>query len=223
MFHVKLFLFTLFLLPLCLWGQQMGTATLETKHLPAMPVKDSAVERFLIESLGFKSLSDVEKDWFYWTNYSRKDPKRFWDSVVVPLMIVFPPLRNSYSASLKKELNKALPLPMLKPNPLLAKVAHKHAKELSAKKMDVSHTSPSGATFQERMESIGIQYCAGENISYGSWEPVLMLTLLYIDDGVPDVGHRKSLLNPAFVEMGIGVGVFPDKKVLIVQDFACAQ
>ncbi len=223
MFHVKQHLFILFLFPVCLFGQQMGITTLETRALPRMPIRDTAVERFLSESQGFNSLSSVQRDWFYWTNYSRKNPKRFWDSVVVPLMDVFPPLRNSYSASLKKDLFNTPSLPLLKPNAPLTKVADKHAKELAAKNVNPSHTSPSGATFQYRMEGIGIQFCAGENISYGLWEPILMLTLLYIDEGVPDLGHRKSLLTPTFVEMGIGVGAFPDKKVLIVQDFACAQ
>jgi uncharacterized protein YkwD len=46
---------------------------------------------------------------------------------------------------------------------------------------------------------------------------------LYVDEGVPDLGHRKTLLNPSFVEMGIGVGHYPENKVMVVQDFACDQ
>ncbi len=68
-----------------------------------------------------------------------------------------------------------------------------------------------------------VKRCAGENISFGPDNAVLMLVLLYIDEGVPDLGHRKTLLNPSFVEMGIGVGAYPDNKVMVVQDFACDQ
>jgi uncharacterized protein YkwD len=94
---------------------------------------------------------------------------------------------------------------------------------MASKKASPSHTSPSGSTFQSRMEAAGIKKCAGENISFGPGNTIMMLTLLYIDEGVPDFGHRKTLLDPSFTEMGIGVGVFPDKKLMVVQDFACNQ
>jgi uncharacterized protein YkwD len=50
-----------------------------------------------------------------------------------------------------------------------------------------------------------------------------MLVLLYIDEGVPEMGHRKTLLDPSFVEMGIGVAPYPDNKVMVIQDLACDQ
>jgi hypothetical protein len=31
------------------------------------------------------------------------------------------------------------------------------------------------------------------------------------------------LLNPSFVEMGVGVGAYPGDKYMVVQDFACSQ
>jgi hypothetical protein len=31
------------------------------------------------------------------------------------------------------------------------------------------------------------------------------------------------LLDPAFVEMGIGISNYPDNKVMVIQDFACNQ
>jgi uncharacterized protein YkwD len=168
-------------------------------------------------------LNPVEKEWFYWTNYSRSNPKRFWDSVVEPILAVYPGFRNSYTNSLKKDLYQSPALPLVKPSSILAQSAQSLATALAAKNAAPSHTAPSGATFEDRMKAISIKRCAGENISFGLPNPVLMLVLLFIDEGVPDLGHRKTLLSSNFVEMGIGVGPYPGNKYMIVQDFACSQ
>ena len=201
----------------------MGTTSLPVKDFPRLPSREVAIEEYLNQFPETGSLSQLKKDWFYWTNYSRSNPKRFYDSIVEPLLKSFPNLRNSYSISLKKDLYNTKPLPLLRPNTSLDKIAQTFAAEMASKKASPSHTSPSGTTFQSRMESAKIQKCAGENISFGPDNPVLMLVLLYIDEGVPDLGHRKSLLDPNFVEMGIGIGQYPDKKLMVIQDFACAQ
>jgi hypothetical protein len=223
MFHVKHLLFLVFFIPIASCAQKMGTTTLEVKSLPSLPVRDLSVDNFLLLSEEYKQLSDKEKDWFYWTNYSRINPRRFWDSVVAPLIKAFPKLDNSYSRGLKTDLYNSKPLPMVKPNKGLSKIAQSFAKEMAANKALPSHSSPSGSTFQSRMESGAIKRCAGENISFGPDNPIMMLALLYIDEGVPDMGHRKTLLDPAFEEMGLGIGSYPDKKIMVVQDFACNQ
>jgi hypothetical protein len=220
MFHVKLLLICVLLFPIYSYSQHVGSSRLEIKELPSPPSIDVNVQQYMS---GFSSLSGTEQEWFYWTNYSRVNPKRFWDSVVSPILKVYPDFRNSYVNSLKKDLYKASALPMIKPNTNLAKAAQALARELASKRMGPSHTSPSGTTFDDRMKSIRVKRCAGENISFGRPNTLLMLVLLYIDEGVPDVGHRRTLLNPLFVEMGIGIGSFPDNNIMVVQDFACDQ
>lgn len=221
MFHVKPFLLLFLLFPLLSLSQHIGSTRLEIKDLPLPPNRDLEVEKFMA---GFSnSLNAVEKDWFYWTNYSRSDPKRFWDSVVAPILQVYPGFRNAYTNSLRKDLYSSAPLPPVKLNEELTKAAQSLARELAAKRARPSHTSPSGSTFESRMKLISIKKCAGENISFGPPNTLLMLVLLYIDEGVPDLGHRKTLLNADFVEMGLGLGLYPDNKVMVVQDFACSQ
>ena len=221
MFHVKPFLTLLLLLPFISYSQHIGTTKLEIKELLTPPLKEHQVEEYVNQFSA--ELSPTQQEWFYWTNYSRSNPKRFWDSVVAPILKVYPSFKNSYTNSLKEDLYKAPSLPFVKQNAALAKVAQSLASGLASKKASPSHTSPSGVTFENRMQSISIKKCAGENISFGPPNTVLMLVLLYIDEGVPDFGHRKSLLNPLFVEMGIGVGVYPQDKYMIVQDFSCSQ
>ncbi len=221
MFHVKPLLIILLLSPLISFAQHVGSTRLEIKELPSLPVADVQIEEFLKQ---FSSnLNPSEKEWFYWTNYSRNNPRRFWDSVVAPILKIYPSFRNSYTISLQEDLYKTPALPLIKPNVDLTKIAESLAGDLASKKAGPSHTSPKGSTFEDRMKSIKVKKCAGENISFGPPNPVLMLVLLYIDEGVPDLGHRKTLLNPSFEEMGIGVGLYPENKVMVVQDFACDQ
>ncbi|MDQ6815557.1 MAG: CAP domain-containing protein [Bacteroidota bacterium] len=220
MFHVKPLLFFFLVLPLGLYAQRIGTTTLETKALPKQPEIINSIEAYVND---FPELDARQREWFYWTNYSRSDPRRFWDSAIAPLIKVYPQLSNSYTKSLKDDLYKSSILPMVKSNRDLAKIAQAHSSSLAVKNEGPSHTSPVGVTFEARMKSINIKRCGGENISFGPPNTLLMLVLLYIDEGVPDLGHRKSLLNSSFLEMGIGVSAYPDNKFMIVQDFACDQ
>jgi len=223
MFHVKQLLVLLLFLPAVVFSQHMGSTTLVVKELPSLPAKEGSIDGYIDQFPEAGALNSLQREWFYWTNYSRNNPRKFWDSVVAPLLKTYPNLRNSYSNSLKNDLYETNPLPLLKPNLNLVKVAQNHANDLRDKKALPSHTSPSGVSFQDRMKFIPIKACAGENISFGSGNIPLMLTLLYIDEGVPGLGHRKSLLSSLYVEMGVGVSAYPDGSHMVIQDFACNQ
>lgn len=224
MFHVKQFLVVVVLLPFFCFSQHFGSTTLMVKPLPKLPLKSNEILEYLKGKQEYDVLDSSQKEWFYWTNYSRSNPRQFWDSVVNPLMMTYPDLRNSYTNSLKKDLFASAPLPFVKPSKSLLMTSLRLAKELSANNASPSHTSPSGISFPDRMKAEGISKCAGENISFGPSNPLLMLVLLYIDEGVVDLGHRKTLLNPAFVEMGVGISKYANtKNSIVIQDFACSQ
>lgn len=222
-FHVKHFLLLLIIFPLALYSQNMGSTTLEIKPNPTMPARDVEIDSFLNQFEETKLLNLGQKEWFYWTNYSRKNPVKFWDSVVYPFLKSFPSLNSRNSSSLKAELYKLPVLSLMKPNVDLLRMSDEHASASAKKNVGPSHTSPNGSNFQDRVTKAGIKYCAGENISFGRWNPTLSLVLLYIDEGVSGLGHRKSLLDPTYVEMGIGIGAYPNDQFFIVQDFACKQ
>ena len=223
MFHVKPFLLIIFFIPFAAYSQHFGTTTLEVKALPRLPLREKLIDSFLNSNELYYSLSPDLKDWFYWTNYSRKNPKQFWDSVITPILNIYPNFRNSYTSSLEQDLNNTPSLPLLKPNKALLNTSHSLAAELASQNAPPSHTSPSGATFPIRMKAAGIRNCAGENISFGPPNPLLMLILLYIDQGVPQLGHRHSLLNPAFTDLGVGTATYINKNSIFIQDFACSQ
>lgn len=221
-FHVKHFLFLLLLTPVRVFAQKSNNVSIELKGFPGLPPRNTEITSFISSFPESKNLTPAVVEWFYWTNYSRQRPKAFWDSIVYPLLQVYPQFNTSYAASLKKELYRNRKLPMIKPNLKLVRLAQSHAADLS-KTGSLSHTSTNGTPFQQRVFKGGISKCAAENLSLGLPNPVFSLVLLYLDEGIPDLGHRNNLLNPYYVEMGIGISKAKTNYTIVVQDFACDQ
>jgi uncharacterized protein YkwD len=48
--------------------------------------------------------------------------------------------------------------------------------------------------------------CA-ENVSYGKTDAEMIVLQLFVDDGVPDRGHRKTLQNATFKVTGLATGM----------------
>lgn len=223
MFHVKRFLFIIIFSPLIGYTQHFGSTTLEVKTMPTLPAKIDSIQAFLNTSPLYNSLTPDVREWFYWTNYSRTNPKAFWDSIIQPILTTYPAIVSGNTKSLEQDLKNSISLPLLRPSIKLLNTSQLLANELAEKNAPPSHTSPSGSTFPERMKASQIRTCAGENISFGPQNPVLMLVLLYIDEGVPGLGHRRSLLNPAFREMGVGISQYTNHNTVVIQEFACTQ
>jgi uncharacterized protein YkwD len=60
-----------------------------------------------------------------------------------------------------------------------------------------------------------------ENIIYGSTNPANWIVLrLLADDGAPDRGHRKNLLDPRYRFIGIACGPHANYEGMCVMDFA---
>lgn len=220
-FHVKLLFILLF--PAIVHAQKSSSVTLEQKPLPSFPNKLPLIQNEIDQNTVGWNLTVEEKEWYYWTNYCRLYPMRFWDSVVTPILRTFPQLQSSYTQSLKIDLERAGTLPMLIPDKKLSRIAQLHSSDIASKKAPPSHQSTKGESFQDRMKKAGVKTCAAENISVGDMNPILSLVFLYIDQNLPDVGHRKNLLNPEFTLMGIGIEDYRKSSRFVTQDFSCKQ
>jgi len=222
LFHVKLLL--LFLLPIALFSQHSTTTIVEVKPLPPTSTNNAEINSFLGSYRELDNASPQVKEWYYWTNYSRLHPKAFWDSIIVPILKVYPNLNTRFAASLKIDLYQAQSLSPIKPNVKLLRTSQAHAIDLARNSPGrLSHNSTNGDAFEKRIFSAGIQKCAAENLSLGPFNTVFALMLLYIDEGLPDVGHRRNLLSPYYAELGVGVAKTRGNAVVVVQDFACDQ
>ncbi len=225
MIQKRIFLSILSLLfSLFLNSQPISSVLLEDKpFVPLVKINQSLLHQ-LEESTIFLSASQLEKDFIYWTNFSRLYPKSFCDSILIPFLQEQPSTNGKEAKQLIVDLSKAGELPMLIPDSRLTSTSNEHAVDLSKRKGVISHQSKDGKSFYQRMKIAGVISCSGENISLGQEDQLIALLLLYLDIGLPDAGHRKNLLNPRFTFMGVSVlKLRGEDQFITVQDFRCPQ
>lgn len=202
---------------------QIGFIELDSKKVPEPGVRDTAVDQWNHAQPGFDKLPVQAQEMLYWTNYARRSPEKFWTEAVLPVLTTFAPLNKAEAQSLKADLLKAGALPMFILNSNLIGTAQSHADDIGRKRAPLSHTSTNGTDFGTRIKRANIRYCASENISLSSQSILLSVILLYLDIGVPGMGHRKTLLDANLREIGIGSAVYDKGQYFLVQDFACKQ
>lgn len=202
---------------------QIAFVELDSKPVPEPTVKDSVVENWNKSQPGYDKLPKEAKEMLYWTNFARRTPEKFWKEVVVPVIDAFAPLNKPEAKSLQEALYKTGTLPMFTLHPALITSSQGHADDIGRKHAPLSHSSTNGADFGSRMKKAGIRYCANENISLSSQSVLLSTILLYLDIGIPGMGHRKALMDPSLREIGIGSSLYDKDQYFLVQDFACKQ
>ena len=129
---------------------------------------------------------------------------------------------NKYVVSLKTDLDNVINLPMLLPDEELYKAAKYHAKD-SGKNGLVGHTSSNGNSMSKRLPN----YVQGwnrlaENCSYGYDEAVNIVGQLLLDDNVPSLGLRKSILDNRLEFIGVAIAPHTKYRFNCVMDF-CAK
>lgn len=160
----------------------------------------------------------------YYINLLRQDPKSFFKTYVLPYGHSGPGQDTGYVTSLEKTIDTISSLTTLSISPAMLKSAAFMSANLArfnGKKL--SHTSSDGQTFEERMSKANVG-CAGENLYCGINRSALQMVLdLLIDWRVPDLSHRKNLLNPSFTFIGISLSPYSngDAGKVLVMDFSC--
>lgn len=218
---IKLLFILLLTIPCALYSQSV--VVLEQRKINFNLSLDKEVEQWNKSFGTYSMLSKEEKEILYWTNYSRKDPVRFWDSVMVPILTVFPQLRGKFASSLKEDLQQAGQLPLFGLNDTLNATAKNHALDIGMKTASISHTSTNGTRFAERLQNVGVRNCGSENMSLGNGDVLMSIAMLYLDYGLEDLGHRKTLLNKDYIYIGVGATSYGNNQLFFVQDFACNQ
>ena len=200
---------------------QSATFSFENKSQEISISPDTVILNFCKKQASYKKLSTPQQQFYYYTNYSRKNPSKFWDSVVAPVLVKFPEFKCTYSESLKTDLYASPSLPLLLLNDTLTKMVELHALDM-IKSGKTGHNSSDGRTFADRFKASGIATkCGGENISWGTLTPIFALISLYIDRDLPQLGHRKALLNQNYAQIGVAAIESNNMISYYVQDFAC--
>jgi hypothetical protein len=220
MFHVKRVLFVLFFLPLLSIGQSQFS--LQDKQFnPTIPL-DTDLMEYVQSQIKGRGLTDEEKQFFYWSNFLRTNPKLFYSSVVAPFLKEFPEAKGREAESLKKDLFALSSLSRFGFSLQLADLSFDHATDLAENSNQISHTDSKGRSFAQRMKLGGVTKCAAENIYTGKNDGLLALIMLLLDIGIESAGHRKNILNPTFGYMGLSMRPHTSgERIILVQVFGC--
>jgi cysteine-rich secretory family protein len=193
--------------------------------IPHPKIINEKVEEWNKSQPDFKALSDNERQFYYWVNYSRDNPAIFFDSAVEPITEIYPQLKGQNLKSLEFDLKNSKPLTLLALYRSLNQMATLHANDITDHNSPPSHNSTNGETFVDRFKKFNLRNCGGENISFGAGDsdPLFALVILYLDINVPELGHRKALLNSNYIYTGISFANYKNGNSFIVEDFACSQ
>ena len=113
-----------------------------------------------------------------------------------------------------RDLRREKPLAELEWSDALARAAADHVAVQSRSGAVGHYTRGSGPG--ERMKARGGGPYVNEVITYGHHTPEGVVDQLLIDDGVPDRGHRHSLLRPTHRYAGIACGRHPVHRTMCV-------
>lgn len=201
-----------------LQAQSHGSVTLILKPFVISKTNKELILR-LEEYPIYQDANEQEKELLYWTNFARLFPKLFCENIVIPFIQSQPSTKGSNTASLIKELRKNKPLPFLVPDYRLTQAARFHSSDLANHPTFLSHDGSNGESYYDRMTRFNINGCSAENIAYGKKGVLQNLVLLYLDIGVPGLGHRKNLMNTSFSQIGVGIKEYWKTEEMVVMDF----
>jgi uncharacterized protein YkwD len=112
------------------------------------------------------------------------------------------------------------PAPPLRPEPGLGVSAAGHAAD-QGENDSFEHTGSDGTAPYQRMQRQGVWAgMLAEEMAAGETTPADVVRALIVDEGVPDRGHRKDLLDPALRRAGVGCAPHPTYRVICVVDLA---
>lgn len=167
-------------------------------------------------------LSEAEKETVLLMNLMRIDGAIFWDSIADPYIARKDIPRTRYTRSLEKDLKATSGLNKLHPNETLYRAARKHA-VASGKEGGLGHSSSAG-NFEQRLKPLAAQFnYLLENCDYGSSEALDILMNLMIDEGLPEVGHRKNILHDKIDAVGVSIAPHTTYQHTSVQVFGLVR
>lgn len=222
MFHVKQFLCFLSIF-LCLQQNQaigQGSISMSDNVVSYNLPVDRVLIKTISASLGFNTLSKDEQEVVYYMDYARINPKVFLEKAINAFLKGHPEVKSSYTKSLQKLFEDLAPLQLIYPDSTISHVSKLHANDLQVHN-SISHTSTNGTSFKDRVSGV-LKGCGSEAIHASSrFTPLEAVLMLLFDINVPDLGHRKSLLNVNFTKAGFGVALANQGNSILVIDFSC--
>lgn len=165
-------------------------------------------------------LTGEEKDIVIYMNLVRMDGERFFNTFLQDFIDDYNEKMQKYSnynklkisrtdsyyLSLQRDLKNIRLLPVFWPDEALSWVAKQHAKDLNRNNF-AAHNSSDGRTAKDRIAKMYPKKSSGENLAFGFSSGLGNVCLLLLDKGVPDLGHRKMILNTSYQLNTVGVSI----------------
>lgn len=152
-----------------------------------------------------KELSFQEKKVIFYINLARINGRLFAETYLKDYMDDVKIPKNKYYKSLVKTLKEQLRLPILTTDVDLFNEAVKHAKEMG-KSGRKGHRSGDFESFGERIAPLQKKFKkVKESNQYGFPDALSIVVDLLIDDEQESLRHRKMLLDPDFLYVGVGI------------------
>ena len=124
---------SLILLISALTGFSQKMIMLADTKIPEPEKTDKQVLEWNRAQLVGKNISVQEQEFFYWVNYSRKNPSEFYDIVIKGILKVYPQLKGKNLESLEVDLKNSASLPMFTLSDNLTIMAQSHSKDITSK------------------------------------------------------------------------------------------
>lgn len=167
-------------------------------------------------------LTAEEKDMVIYMNLARMDGARFFDTYFQDFVDAYnirmqqygnyEQLRvnrnDNYYRTLRRDLEKVKDFPVFWPDRELSNIAKSHAKDLNRNNY-AGHTSKDGRTLNQRIATAYPRRSNGECIAFGFNSGLENVCMLLLDKGVPDLGHRKLILNRSSELNTVGLSIQP--------------
>lgn len=169
-----------------------------------------------------KYLSAEEKKIIFYMNLARMDGKRFFDTYFQQYIDehnlrmkqysnyreVRVSRNDPYYRGLEQDLRDVKNLGLLYPDETLTYVSQQHGKDMNKRNL-AGHNSSDGRTMVDRIKKYYPNHGMAENLAFGFSSGLANVSLLLLDKGVPDLGHRKNILNKTLGINIVGVSIQP--------------
>ena len=118
------------------------------------------------------------------------------------------------------ELKRMQPVGPLTYDEDLARAARFHCEDIGPAGL-VSHNSSDGTSMSDRLSRfVKDRMTRGENIDYGNSSAEEIVVSFVIDDGVPNRGHLKNIMNSKFRRAGAAIGPHKQYGFMCTIDFS---
>jgi len=203
----------------------LNTSATTTNRVTTSPVKESWSKRELDSANTAKHvdyLSQEEKNIIFYMNLMRLDGTKFFNTYFQDFVrdhnkrmqrySNYKDLKintyDSYYRGLREDLKKVKNYALYYPDETLTFVALSHGKDMNRRNL-AEHVSSDGRSMHDRIAKYYPNRAMAENLAFGFAKGLDNVCMLLLDKGVPDLGHRKNMLNTSYGLNTVGVSIQP--------------